>query len=100
MILEALSVGRAVYVTDGTITRRVIQAEEEGQEMILTYDLSHIADGLRRRVWISDENFRTLGGWIIEDIPEGLYIAPCWWVRIVTDEPQILGEDGRINTNG
>lgn len=77
MILEALTAGRAVYVTDGTVTRRVIQAEEDGQEMILTYDLSHMMDGLRRRVWLSDENFRTLGGWSIEDTPEGLYIALC-----------------------
>ena len=79
-IPEALEAGRAVFVTDGTVTRKVLKAEWVCMEIHLVLDNG-------RSLWLSSEDFEgsEIGIGILES-EEGVYIAPLWWIRIGSEE--------------
>lgn len=76
-IPEALEAGRAVFVTDGTVTRKVLNAVWHDLELQLVMDNG-------KSLWLSSDEFeyskdQEIG---IMDSADGIYIAPLWWINI------------------
>lgn len=83
-ITEALAAGRPAFMTDGTVTRKVIQVE------LTDSDLAHgrestldvrIEDGSWKQIpvsWPWDE----LTGYGLTELGDGMYIAPDWWIAL------------------
>ncbi len=81
-ITEALAADRPTFMTDGTVTRKVIQVE------LTDSDLTHgregtldvrIEDGSWKQIpvsWPWDE----LTGYGLTELGDGMYIAPDWWI--------------------
>ena len=81
-ITEALAAGRPAFMTDGTVTRKVIQVE------LTDSDLTHgregtldvrIEDGSWKQIpvsWPWDE----LTGYGLTELGDEMYIAPDWWI--------------------
>ena len=76
-IPEKLEAGRVVFVTDGTVTRRVLKAEWHGLELQLMLDTG-------KSLWLSADEFENSGDQKIGimDNADGLYIAPLWWINL------------------
>lgn len=77
-ILEALAAGCAVYVTDGTVTRQVLEAVEECSIKDLRLSLDN-----GKFLWLDACEFENGSNNRIDlmDSAEGLYIAPLWWIN-------------------
>lgn len=83
-ITEALAAGRPVFITDGTVTRKVSKAE------ITSTDLAHgregtfdvlLEDGRWAQIsinWPWDD----LIGYGLANLSDGLFIAPDWWIAL------------------
>ena len=81
-ITEALAAGRPAFMTDGTVTHKVIQVE------LTDSDLTHgregtldvrIEDGSWKQIpvsWPWDE----LTGYGLTELGDEMYIAPDWWI--------------------
>ena len=81
---EALAAGRPAFMTDGTVTHKVIQVE------LIDSNLAHGREGtLDVRIeggrwkqipviWPWDE----LTGYGLTELCDGLYIAPDWWIAL------------------
>ena len=83
-ISEALAASRSVFMTDGTVTRRVIQVELTDSDLVLgregTLDV-RIEDGSWKQIpvsWPWDE----LTEYGLTELGDGLYIAPDWWIAL------------------
>lgn len=76
-IPEALEAGRVVFVTDGTVTRKVLSAVWHGLELQLVMDNG-------KSLWLSSDEFEYSKdqGIGIMDSADGIYIAPLWWINI------------------
>ncbi len=83
-ITETLAVGRPAFMTDGTVTRKVIQVELTDSDLARgregTFDV-RIEDGSWKQIpviWPWDE----LDGYGLTELGDGLYIAPDWWIAL------------------
>ncbi len=83
-ITEALAAGRPAFMTDGTVTRKVIQVELTDSNLALgregTLDV-RIEDGSWKQIpvsWPWDE----LTEYGLTELDDGLYIAPDWWIAL------------------
>ena len=81
---EALASGRPAFLTDGTVTRKVIQVEMSDSDFVCgrerTLDV-RIEDGGMIQIpitWPLDE----LTGYGLTELGDGLYIAPDWWIAL------------------
>ena len=81
---EALAAGHPVFMTDGTVTRKVIQAELTDSDLAFgregTLDV-RIEDGSWKQIpviWPWDE----LTEYGLTELDDGLYIAPDWWIAL------------------
>ena len=83
IVLSELTAGRPVIVTDGTLSRKVVQVE-------CVPGLNVADDGT---LDLLDENnnlwcikveflFNRLDGWAGTWIDGIFYIAPCWWIEL------------------
>ena len=75
-IAEYLVNDRPVYVTDGTVTRRVVFA------LVYNRVLSLNTDQPRECVEIPEAVLSQLDGWGMQELSDGLFIAPEWWIAI------------------
>lgn len=62
--------GMMVVITDGTVSRRVVSVEMDGEELKVT------ADGWDHLVWLPMEDDCQLSGWKVEQHGNNLYIMP------------------------
>jgi len=83
-ITEALATGRSAFMTDGTVTRKIIMVEITNPGLAYgsesTLDVQ-IKDGSRKQLpikWPWDE----LVEYGLADLNDGLYIAPDWWIAL------------------
>ena len=83
-ITEALTAGRPVFMTDGTVTRKVTKVEMTSQDLVRgresTLDV-RTEDGSWKQLpvnWPWDE----LAGCGLTSLDDGLYIAPDWWIAL------------------
>lgn len=83
-IAKALAAGRPAFMTDGTVTRRVVQVELTDSDLALgregTLDVQ-IEDGSWKQIpviWPWDE----LTEYGLTELGDGLYIAPDWWIAL------------------
>ncbi len=83
-ITEALAAGRPAFMTDGTVTRKIIKAEITDPNLVCcresTLDV-RIEDGSWKQLpikWPWDE----LVEYGLADLSDGLYIAPDWWIAL------------------
>lgn len=81
---DALASGRPPFLTDGTVTRKVIQVEMSDSDFVCgrkrTLDV-RIEDGGMIQIpitWPWDE----LTGYGLTELGDGLYIAPDWWIAL------------------
>lgn len=83
-ITEALAAGRPVFITDGTVTRKVSKVE------ITSADLAHGREGTLD-VLLEDGRWAQIPmNWPWDDLidyglanlGDGLYIAPDWWIAL------------------
>jgi len=65
-----------VYVTDGTVTRRVVAAGIDEKSLMLQMGMA------RDRVEIPEAALSASDGWGMAELEDGLYIAPEWWLAI------------------
>ena len=75
-IAEYLVNDRPVYVTDGTVTRRVVSA------VVYNHVLSLNTDQPREYVEIPEAVLSQPDGWSMQELSDGLFIAPEWWIAI------------------
>lgn len=84
-VKEARDAGHTVYLTDGTVTREVIRVEISNWGFTRdTLDVL-IIDGDENKVWIQIQikwPWNELDGWALEEMDDGLYIAPEWWHKL------------------
>lgn len=62
--------GMMVVITDGTVSRRVVSVEMDGEELKIT------ADGWDHPVWLPMRDDYHLSGWKVEHSGRSLYIMP------------------------
>jgi len=83
-IAGALTAGRPAFMTDGTVTRKVIQVE------LTDSDLAHSREGTLD-VRIEDGSWKQISvnwpwneltGYGLTELGDGLYIAPDWWIAL------------------
>ena len=60
---------RPVFITDGTVTRRVVKLADS--------DAFKLDNGMM--AWVSWEQFGVGGNMDLVEMADGLYIAPTWW---------------------
>lgn len=83
-ITEALAAGRPVFMTDGTVTRKVIQVELTDSDLAHSRESTldvRIEDGSWKQIpvsWPWDE----LAGYGLTELGDGLYVAPDWWITL------------------
>lgn len=72
---EALAKRQTVFITDGTVTRRVLEISESDGELFISGDAN---------TWVTlvCDLCGYVDGWNVMDAKEGLYIAPNWWIKI------------------
>lgn len=75
-VAKSLVDDRPVYVTDGTVTRRVVAAGIDENSLMLQMGMA------RDRVEIPEAALSASGGWGVAELEDGLYIAPEWWLAI------------------
>lgn len=83
-ITEALTANRPVFITDGTVTRKVILVELTDSDLahgrVGTLDV-RTEDGSWKQLpinWPWDE----VTGCGLTEMGDGLYIAPDWWIAL------------------
>ena len=62
--------GMMVIIPDGTVSRRVVSVEMDGEELKVT------ADGWDHPVWLPMEDDCQLSGWKVEQHGRNMYIMP------------------------
>ena len=86
---QALAVGRTVYITDATETRKVVSVEFLAANSYRKFDeqslnvLADYGNGETKPweivvTWPWDE----LDGWALEEVDGDLFIAPEWWLKL------------------
>ena len=83
-IAEALAAGRLVLMTDGTVTRKVIQAEIT--DSALPYHQERTFDVcLEGGGWVQlpiSWPWDDLTGYGLTRLDDALYLAPDWWIAL------------------
>ena len=84
-IAEALTAGRPALMTDGTVTRKVIQVELADSDLAHgregTLDVRRIEDGSWKQLPVNWP-WNELTGYGLTELGDGLYIAPDWWIAL------------------
>lgn len=83
-ITKALAAGRPAFMTDGTVTRKIVKVEITDPNLVCgrksTLDVC-IEDGSWKHIpikWPWDE----LTEYGLTELGDGLYIAPDWWIAL------------------
>lgn len=71
-VADALMNNRPVFITDGTVTRRVVK--------LVDSDAFKLDNGMM--AWVSWEQFGVGGNMDLVEMADGLYIAPTWWNKL------------------
>lgn len=79
-VTEALAAGRLVLMTDGTVTRKIIQMEITTHGLKSTLDVQVEITGWLEIpiIWPWDE----LTGYGLTELGDELYLAPDWWIAL------------------
>lgn len=85
VVTDALNAGRSVFLTDGTVTRKVAQVEISKYGVTEnTLDIQ-VIDSYDNKTWVQiaikwpwDE----LDNYGMVELEKALYIAPDWWIEI------------------
>ena len=84
-VMEALNTGKSVFLTDGTVTREVVQVEISNWGFSKdTFDVM-VIDGCGNKVWIQIRivwPWDELDSYGMVEFDGALYIAPDWWIEM------------------